>query len=90
MDNALHIVQIRLWQNCDYIVESISENGSTTFVLTHNQMAEETVRCNAASAHGTKSVTAVNEKNELRMTIRKDSKHWNRWIAEYFNPNPFH
>ena len=37
MDNALHIVQIRLWQNCDYIVESISENGSTTFVLTHNQ-----------------------------------------------------
>lgn len=86
-DNALHIVQIRLWQNCDYIVESITDSGPITFILTHDQMEEETVRCKAASAHGTKSVTAVNARNELRMTIRRESEHWDRWTTEYVNPN---
>lgn len=88
-DNALHIVQIRLWQNCDYIVQSISRDRVITFILTHDQMTQETVRCKANSAHGTKSVTALNERNELRMTLFIDSDHWDRWIAEYETPEPF-
>ncbi len=88
-DNALHIVQIRLWQNCDYIVQSISNYDVITFVLTHNQMTQESIRCKASSAHGTKSVTALNERNELRMTLLIDSDHWNRWVTEYKNLEPF-
>ena len=88
-DNALHIVQIRLWQNCDYIVQSISSYDVITFVLTHDQMTQESIRCKASSAHGTKSVTALNERNELRMTLLIDSDHWNRWVTEYKKLEPF-
>ncbi len=68
-DNALHIVQIKFWQNCDYIVQSISSYGVITFVLTHDQMIQEAIRCKATSAHGTRSVTTLNERNELRMIL---------------------
>lgn len=42
-DEALHIVQIRLWQDCDYIIQAISDQGAVTFVLAHDEMQEETV-----------------------------------------------
>ena len=87
--NELNIVQIRLWQECDYIIQSISDRGAITFCLTHSQMTRETIRCSANSAHGTKSVVAVNERNELRMTIPIGSAHWRRWVFEYAKSEPF-
>ncbi|RKU29707.1 hypothetical protein C6499_07960, partial [Candidatus Poribacteria bacterium] len=34
-NNSVNILQIRPWQDCDYIIQSISDDGATTFVLTH-------------------------------------------------------
>ena len=31
--NSVHLLQIRPWQDCDYIIQSISDDGATTFVL---------------------------------------------------------
>ena len=87
--NDMNIVQVRLWQNCDYIIQSISDSGAITFVLTHSQMVNETKLCNAASAHGTKQVTDVNQHNELRFTVSRDSEGWTRWVQTYQRTNPF-
>ena len=81
-DNSVHIVQIRPWQECDYIIQSISDDGATTFVLTHAEMMLEMEKLKAARAHGTQ--TLVNNENiEYRMTLNKDSAGWNRWINNY-------
>ena len=60
-DNSVHIVQIRPWQECDYIIQSISDDGATTFVLTHAEMMLEMEKLKAARAHGTQ--TLVNNEN---------------------------
>ena len=88
-DNAIHIVQIRLWQPCDYIIQYISDEGAVTFLLMHENMKEETDKLNASSAHGTQTVSKVNIHNELRMTIKLHSDDWNRWMKEYYRENPF-
>jgi len=82
-DDGLHIVQIRLWHDCDYIIQSISSAGSITFVLSHADMEREAILLSAQSAHGTKSVTEENKYNELRMTVKKDSDDWQRWVDTY-------
>lgn len=81
-DNSVHIVQIRPWQECDYIIQSISDNGATTFVLTHAEMMLEMKKLKAARAHGTQ-VLVNNENIEYRMTLNIDSADWNRWINNY-------
>ena len=81
-DNAVHIVQIRPWQKCDYIVQSISDDGATTFVLTHAEMMLEMDNLKAARAHGTQALVN-NENIEYRMTLKKDSADWDRWINNY-------
>ena len=81
-DNAVHIVQIRPWQNCDYIVQSISDNGAITYVLTHSEMMLEMKLLKASRAHGTK-VLRNNENIEFRMTLKIDSDDWQRWINNY-------
>lgn len=83
--NVLHIVQIRLWQNCDYVIESISDNGAVTFILDHQEMVFETEAVPATVAHGTKLVTDRSEHVELRMTLRRDSEAWDRWTERYTN-----
>ena len=50
-DNSVHIVQIRPWQSCDYVIQSISDDGATTFVLTHAEMMLEMEKLKAARAH---------------------------------------
>lgn len=89
LNNELNVVQIRLWQDCGYIVQSISADGAVTFVLTHDEMVDEVKRCKAASAHGTKRVTAVNVRNELRLDFPVGSDHWKRWIRKYSTEEPF-
>ena len=83
-DNSVHIVQIRPWQNCDYIIQSISDDGATTFVLTHAEMMLEMENLKASVAHGTKTALVDNVTIEYRMTLHKDSADWDRWINNYY------
>ena len=81
--NSVHMLQIRPWQDCDYIIQSISDDRATTFVLTHAEMMLEMKNLKAARAHGTKALVN-NENIEYRMTLKRDSADWNRWIANYY------
>ena len=81
--NSVNIVQIRPWQDCDYIIQSISDDRATTFVLTHAEMMLETEKLKATSAHGTKTALADNVTKELRMTLKRYSVDWDRWINHY-------
>ena len=56
---------------------------ATTFVLTHAEMMLETEKLKATSAHGTKKALVNNENKELRMTLKRDSADWKRWINNY-------
>ena len=81
--NSVHLLQIRPWQDCDYIIQSISDDGATTFVLTHAEMMLEMERLKASPAHGTKEVVADNKKIEYMMTVERGSADWDRWISNY-------
>ena len=83
-DNSVHMLQIRPWQNCDYIVQSISDNGAITYVLTHSEMK----LLKASRAHGTK-VLRNNENIEFRMTLKIDSDDWQRWINNYLKKDDY-
>ncbi|MDD9810977.1 MAG: hypothetical protein OXU71_04565 [Gammaproteobacteria bacterium] len=82
-DGAVHIVQIRLWQNCDYVVQSISDDEVVTFVLSHAEMRQETKLLHATTAHGTKEVTDASRHVELRMTLKTGTEDWERWVKRY-------
>ena len=83
LGNSVNVVQIRPWQDCDYIIQAISDDGATTFVLTHEEMMLEMDDLNASVAHGTITVVADNTKIEYRMTLNIDSDDWDRWIKNY-------
>ena len=72
------------FHNCDYIIQSISDDGATTFVLTHADMMLEMKELKATRAHGTKKALVDNENIEYRMTLKKDSANWDRWINNYY------
>lgn len=82
-DGAVHVVQIRLWQNCDYVVQAISDDEIVTFVLSHAEMQKETRRLNATTAHGTKEVAGASRHVELRMTLKPGTEDWARWNKLY-------
>ncbi|MCY4672322.1 MAG: hypothetical protein OXD43_00905 [Bacteroidetes bacterium] len=84
-DNVVNIVQIRLWRNCDYTIQSISDNGAVTFMLDHEEMRHKTVIVPATAAHGTRLVTGGSQHVELRMTFGRDSEVWDRWVDQYAN-----
>ena len=85
-DNSVHIVQIRPWQNCDYVIQSISDDGAITFILTHAEMMSEMEKLKAARAHGTQALIN-NENIEYRMTVNIGSADWDRWINNYYREN---
>ena len=82
-DNGLHIVQIRLWQECDYVIQHITTDTVYSFSLQKEQMEDEVKLCKASSAHGTSLSNTHNTNIELRMTIQKESAHWKRWVQKY-------
>ena len=82
-DKSVNIVQIRPWQECDYIIQRISDDAAITFVLTHTEMMSEVEKIKASSAHGTPKALKDNKNKELRMTVKIGSEHWNRWINKY-------
>ena len=81
--DGMNIVQIRLWQDCDYIIQYISNRGAMTFILTHDQMVEETKMIRASIAHGAQATSKINTYNELRITVKFDSEDWERWLNKY-------
>ena len=82
-DGAVNIIQIRLWQNCDYIIQYVADNKTVTFILTHDEMEQETRLMGARSAHGTKEVIDINQFVELKITLVPFSKDWERWLNNY-------
>jgi hypothetical protein len=87
---CLNLVQIRPWQEiqgyyCIAIDTRISPFTEHTFCLTKSQMEEECILMNATAAHGTKTVTAKNNKTELRLSIKIDDndKSFLRWCKKY-------
>lgn len=82
--NLLHMVQIRLWQNVDYIIQFIDDDFNViTFELTHNEMERELKLLKASAAHGTKKANLGNENIEYRASIDPDSDDFKRWINNY-------
>lgn len=81
--NAVSIMQIRPWQDCDYIIQSIFDDGATTFVLTRTEMKFEMEKLKAGSAHGSKKALVDNVNKELMMSLKRDSADWDRWISNY-------
>ncbi len=82
-DNSVHILQIRPWQDCDYIIQSISDDGATTFVLKHAEMIIEMGKLKAYPAHGTRKALVNNENIEYMMTVKRNSADWDRWVNNY-------
>ena len=83
VDNVLHLVQIRIWQDCNYLIQSIQKERIYTFDLSHKQMKKELSLCHAASAHGTRKANYDNKNIELRLTIDIGGQHWKRWLKNY-------
>ena len=83
-DNMVHIVQVRLWQNCDYIVQSIQpDKHAITFTLSHAEMEKEMKLLRASVAHGTRTANINNANVELRATVVIGSADWKRWTDNY-------
>ena len=81
--NAVNIVQIRPWHDCDYIIQSISDDRATTFVLTHAEMMLEMDKLKASPTHGTRKALEDNKTIEYGMRVKRGSTDWDRWIKNY-------
>ena len=82
-NNSVNILQIRPWQDCDYIIQSISDDRATTFVLTHAEMMLEMDRLKASPTHGTKTALEDNKTIEYGIRVKRGSSDWDRWISNY-------
>ena len=82
-NNSVNILQIRPWQDCDYIIQSISDDRATTFVLTHAEMMLEMDRLKASPIHGTRKALEDNKTIEYGMRVKRGSTDWDRWISNY-------
>ena len=82
-EDLLHMVQIRLWQGCDYIIQSIQTDKVYTFELLHEQMKQELKNIGATPAHGTTEANKSNTNVELRATLEVGGSDWDRWISHY-------
>lgn len=88
-NSGLNLVQLRLFQDVDYYLcvaydcRDISKFNKYVFLLTHDEMVEETL--NATAAHGTSGVNELNKNVELRMTVECDdyNPQFVRWKNKY-------
>ena len=80
-DSNLHIIQVRLWQNCDYVIQYVSStyNPPITFILEHRQMKDELNTLKATAAHGTRKANKDNTNIELRCSVKLNGDDWDRW-----------
>jgi len=85
-NKCLNLVQIRLWQNVNYIClyYDSSSKKIEVFELTHEQMVKE---CDllGSSAHGTKQANEHNRNKEIRFSLKIDEKDedYRRWKKLY-------
>lgn len=77
------LIQIRIWQDCDYIFQFLTFEKVYTFRLSKKDMEYELKLCRASTAHGTIKSNLNNQNVEKAITIRKGSEHWKRWINKY-------
>lgn len=86
-NNALNLVQVRLWQNVSYLCFwfNPTTNQFSLYELTHEQMEKEMKDMGASSAHGTQSANENNTNIELRYSIPIDLKDedFQRWEKSY-------
>lgn len=77
-----HFVQIRSFQNVGYVFLAVDiiEDTVQFFKLTRSQMIREVERL-GSTAHGKDDGT--NKQQEHRITIKKNTKHYDRWLAKY-------
>ena len=82
-NNSVNILQIRPWHDCDYIIQSISDDRATTFVLTHAEMMLEMKKLKASPTHGTPKALEDNKTIEYGIRVKRGSVDWDRWINDY-------
>ena len=86
IDKCLHMVQLRPWQNTDYLIQFIDVDRdfkSLYFVLTHEEMIAEIKETKANATHGTMESNKNNQNIEYRITLKKGSVHFRRWVSKY-------
>lgn len=92
-NDSLNLVQIRLFHNIQYYLcvaydlRDIKNYKKYMFLLTHDEMVQETK--NATAAHGTKNVNKVNANVELRFSFKCDDTDstFVRWCEKYQKTN---
>ena len=95
-NNALNIVQVRLWQDIDYYLciaydlRDLDNFKSYIFLLTHDEMKEQ-CRYQANAAHGTNDANVDNTNVEMRFSIPIDenNKVFNFWMENFHKPDFF-
>ena len=86
--NTLNIVQIRNWQQCDYIIQYIYiDNKLFTFFIKKNQMIDECKKLNVQQCHGNNESNKNNSNIEYRLSIKYNSKEWIDWCNKYLVKN---
>jgi hypothetical protein len=85
-NTALNLVQIRPWQETDYIYYSfdmrdLNDIKMQIFHLNKAQMESELGI--ATSAHGTKTSNLKNANNELAVRVEADSDLYKQWVTKY-------
>ena len=85
LGDKFHLVQIRIWQGCDYIFQHPSDDTIKTFILSHENMVKEMRLCRSTSAHGTRKANKDNKNVENRITLTVGDENWKRWIKLYSN-----
>lgn len=81
--SKINIRQIRLWQNCDYVICYCDYlNGRhLCYYLTHEQMEKE-VNKRGSATHGTKIVNEQNKNIEYSITLDINNTIWDKYIAD--------
>jgi len=88
--DILNLVQIRPWQDIsEYVIyfwnfDSNFKLKDYYFHLSVKEMNNELDLLNAGNAHGTKEANYSNKNKELALHIDKKSKHFLRWIKNYY------
>jgi hypothetical protein len=90
-NDALNLVQIRLFHDVDYYLciaydcRDIINFKTYIFLLSHDDMKAECEITNASAAHGTRTVNKINNNIELRLSIlcNLTNKIFQRWCEKY-------
>ena len=83
VDQGIHLVQLRLWQPVDYVIQHVAATGFTTFLLNKADMRREVDTCGGSASHGTKTANLSNTRVEKSIHFKVNDQHWERWVKSY-------